>query len=439
MQPASSAVKYSPQQLAELLSQSRFYGAKGVGIADVQVLHAAPLLSGEQACQLVLIQVTQEPDATGQVEESFYQLCLAGDGRIDADTPKDLLAEGDPAALRAVVKACAQQEAPAGLGEFTAVGDINIPADAEIKVIAGEQSNTSVIIRESDAQSGLMLKFFRKLEAGLNPDVELLSLIGDCPAVAGVRGYVEIAQPQIGGRATLAMLQELVPGAQDAWEVALDSAENDADPTAFAPAAEAMGAATAQVHHALADACSVDTVAKTVVVEGFKQRLAEAIRQAPILAEVEAEVLDFYGRLADELPDEIKVQRIHGDLHLGQILRSATGHWVLIDFEGEPARPLSERRLKDSALRDVAGMLRSFDYAAYAAGRIEPQQWVQACQAAFLKGYGLAESSLLVDAYVLDKALYEVGYEVNNRPTWVDIPLGAVKRIIGSDAFTDTQ
>lgn len=439
MQPAPSDMKYSPVQLAELLTQSRFYGAKGVGISDVQVLRTAPLLGGDKACQLVLVQVTQEPDATGQVEQSFYQLCLAGEGRTDADIPKDLLAEGDSAALAAVVAACAQHEAPGGLGEFTAVGDISIDAAADIRVIAGEQSNTSVIIRQPDSESGLMLKFFRKLEAGINPDVELLSLIGDCPAVAGVRGYVDIAEPRIGGHATLAMLQDLVPGAQDAWEVALHSAEHDHEHTAFAPAAEAMGVATAQVHQALAQACSVDTVPKAEVIAGFRERLAEAIRQAPILADVQAQALEFYTRLAEELPDEVAVQRIHGDLHLGQILKSSAGRWVLIDFEGEPARPLSERRRKDSALRDVAGMLRSFDYAGYAAGRPQPQDWVHASQAAFLRGYGLEGSSGLVDAYVLDKALYEVAYEVNNRPTWVHIPLGAVKRIISSDAFADTE
>lgn len=432
MQPASSAIKYSATQLAQLLSQSRFYGAKGVGIADVQVLCTAPLLSGDRGCALVILKVLPETSGDTPAEPSFYQLCLPTDSRPDADELQDLLAEGDPAALNAVLQAYRRQEAPGALGSFTATDELPIAADAEIKVMTGEQSNTSVIIRNPGSDTGLMLKFFRKLEAGLNPDVELLSYIGDCPAVAAVRGYVELEDPHFGGRATLAMLQDLVPGAHDAWEVALESARNDDDPATFADSAEAMGAATARVHQALGAAFGVDLEEKSVLLAGFRERLDAVIAQAPQLAKVRTKVLGFYKRLDAELPEHVQVQRIHGDLHLGQILRSGEDRWVLIDFEGEPARPLSERRKKDSALRDVAGMLRSFDYAAYVAKRPAPQPWVDRCHEAFLRGYGRVASSPLMDAYVLDKALYEVAYEINNRPTWVHIPLGAVERIIGS-------
>jgi maltokinase len=135
-------------------------------------------------------------------------------------------------------------------------------------------------------------------------------------------------------------------------------------------------------------------------------------------------------------------QRIHGDLHLGQCLRSPSGDWSLIDFEGEPSKPLAERRMPQPAVRDVAGMLRSFDYAAHSAAPPAPQ-WAAACRAAYCSGYAEVTGRdprtdpVLLRAYETDKAVYEVLYEARHRPDWLPVPMAAIRRLsAGADAIT---
>jgi predicted trehalose synthase len=139
------------------------------------------------------------------------------------------------------------------------------------------------------------------------------------------------------------------------------------------------------------------------------------------------------------------LQQVHGDYHLGQVLHTAARGWIVLDFEGEPLRPLSERLAPDLPLRDVAGMLRSFDYAARHAtlGTADPEAargaeaWARECREAFLDGYGAAtgrdprDDAVLLDALELDKALYEAVYETRNRPDWAVIPMAAVRRLLG--------
>jgi maltokinase len=173
------------------------------------------------------------------------------------------------------------------------------------------------------------------------------------------------------------------------------------------------------------------------------ERLDAASEIVPELAPFADGIRSAYDAVA-ALPRGVPVQRIHGDFHLGQVLRTDAG-WVLIDFEGEPARPLAERRALMSPLRDVAGMLRSFDYAArhllaeqpgnpgleYRAG-----EWAERNRDAFCAGYGRAvgrdprEDAVLLRAFELDKAVYEVVYEARNRPTWLPIPLGSIERLV---------
>ena len=212
--------------------------------------------------------------------------------------------------------------------------------------------------------------------------------------------------------------------------------------TDFADEARRLGEAVARVHADLAGALGTSTVPAGRIADGMRERLRVALEAAPELREHEREL----GRALDavaELPDVV-VQRVHGDLHLGQTLR-AIDRWVVIDFEGEPSAPLEERMRPDSPLRDVAGMLRSFDYASGHAlvgeepdrqRRFRAREWTERNTEAFCAGYAEAagadprQSAALLRAYLLDKALYEVVYEVRNRPAWVTIPLTAVQRLV---------
>jgi 1,4-alpha-glucan branching enzyme len=316
------------------------------------------------------------------------------------------------------------------------------------RVLTGEQSNTSVIV-DTDLADGhhlpLIVKVFRMLSPGENPDVVLQGALVDAgstrvPALVGAvtgRWPHPTSEGDVPASGHLAFVQEFLPGVEDAWRVALRAAHAGTD---FAEPARDLGRATAEVHGTLADVLGTtptdgDHVAG--ILAEMRLRFDAAVAAAPSLEElrepVEA-VLDAAGR-ATWPP----LQRIHGDYHLGQVLRSPDRGWVLLDFEGEPLRPLADRSLPDQWLRDVAGMLRSFDYvggtleqAGAAAGA---REWVTAAQQAFLDGYteraGEDPRALgpVLAAFELDKAVYEVVYEARNRPDWVGIPLAAVRRL----------
>ncbi len=311
-----------------------------------------------------------------------------------------------------------------------------------------EQSNTSIVVQRAGAGE-LVVKLFRVVHHGTNPDAELqgeLSAAG-IPFVPRFFGQV-LGEWTDGhgktGSGHLAVVQEFVTGAQDGWRIAVDAA---AEGRPFAVEAEELGRATAVMHDALADRLGSretsvgDAVAMVAV---WHSRLGTAVREAPVLTPRRAAIEALY----DEARDAPwpRLQRIHGDLHLGQILRSPDGRWVFIDFEGEPLRPMHERTRPEPALRDVAGMLRSFDYAAASGdlrrdpAAVEPSPaaaaWSAECREAFLSGYrAAARSDTLVHAELLtalelDKAVYEVSYEARNRPTWIRIPLIAIERRI---------
>jgi maltokinase len=203
--------------------------------------------------------------------------------------------------------------------------------------------------------------------------------------------------------------------------------------------------ATAQVHQDLAAAfgrSELDPEATRELAEQMYRRLDMAIAAVPQLAAYADKVGDAYSDLA-KLIEPVPVQRVHGDYHLGQVMRTQTG-WVVLDFEGEPASPLAHRRARSSPLRDVAGMLRSFDYAArhqllthpdaapYTSLAPKASDWVRRNGDAFCAGYAAAGgldpagNSVLLRAMLLDKAVYEVIYEARNRPTWVAIPLESI-------------
>ncbi|SDL87645.1 maltokinase [Corynebacterium mycetoides] len=357
------------------LSKERFYGAKSEPIDRVEVAASRP--AGDFTWQL--LDVTRG-GATPVTDRYQVLLSEAAD--------RDVLATD--------AGAQAYLEAVAGLGEVH--GDVG---GAHARPLGAEQSNTSLVVDDA-----WVLKAFRKLEVGTNPDVELLTAIADCPHVAGVRGHVTR------DGATVAMQQQLIRGGEDGFDLAV--ADDLGDPAE-------LGRAIRVVHEALAGAFGTEQVSGRQLREGLNSHLDELVGQAPQLAEREGAIRALYEAIDDGPHD---IHRIHGDLHLGQTLKS--DRWYLIDFEGEPARPLAQRLAPDHPLRDVAGMIRSFGYARAVGGY--DAGWEHAGVDKLLAGYGVKRDEVLA-AYIVDKAAYEVAYEANNRPEWVDIPLDAIRRL----------
>ncbi len=310
------------------------------------------------------------------------------------------------------------------------------------KVSGGEQSNTSVLL--PGARPPAILKVFRAVTVGPNPDVAV-------PIALSRAGWEGVPRPLAwlagrwpgtggGGAAVghLGVLSELVQGAQDGFELACDHAR---DGRGFADLAEDLGRTTARMHRALRDALPGDESASAEggvaqVVTTLRERARDAVDRVPELAERAEGIERAYDHL-EGLSSVPPLQRVHGDYHLGQVLRSAEGHWYVLDFEGEPQASAQEKTRPDLALRDLAGMLRSLDYAAAVGGARDPG-WVADARRGLIEGYqhgneGTSDDlnlDVLLPALELDKALYEVVYESGNRPDWVHIPLGGVDRLL---------
>lgn len=319
----------------------------------------------------------------------------------------------------------------------------------EGRVLVGEQSNTSVICRMRAVGGGpaepLIVKIFRTLQDGDNPDVVVQSALSDAGSAEvplaigdlhGAWGSPVEGGPEQHGH--LAFAQEFIPGVDDAWRVALVAAATGTD---FTARAHDLGATTARIHATLARSLGTEAAsgqAREALVASMRQRYAAAVTAVPDLAQHEARIIAVLDSVLDV--DWPPVQRIHGDFHLGQVLDVPERGWVALDFEGEPLRPLAERVRPDLTARDVAGMLRSFDYAAGSVHLsdelIDASRWAVACRRAFLEGYASVAGPaghadhVLTRALELDKALYEVVYEARNRPTWLPIPLTAVHRLL---------
>jgi len=303
-----------------------------------------------------------------------------------------------------------------------------------------EQSNTSVVLGER-----LILKLYRLLEPGDNPDLEIGAFLADAgftdtPALAGSLAYA----PGDRAPAAAAMLQAFVPSRGDTWAAMLDALARD--PQSGVALAAQVGHLTARLHAALASRPDVP---------GFPSRAASVAETASWCASAEQQLAQAVGSLSGEPHDRLvalapavrerfadtfgsasgaaQVSRIHGDYHLGQVLVRVDGGLTVIDFEGEPARPLADRREPSSPLRDVAGMLRSLDYAARTAAP-DPDAWLPSARSAFLDAYGRVTPSdaPLLDAFELEKGCYEVRYEAANRPAWLWLPLAAVERLARS-------
>ncbi len=346
---------------------------------------------------------------------------------------------------------------------FSTAPDAAIPAGLPPRPSGVEQSNSSVVYGEA-----FILKVFRRVSAGTNPDLEVSLALArtGCPRVPAPAAWFE-ALGLHDEPATLGVMQRFLPNATEGWALALravdeadgadrtdaahdaahDAGRGDGTGAAtgyadFTGVARELGTATAEVHGALARALPHEALSPPQVgllATAMADRLAVAARAVPELAAYAPALRGAFTDLAElaESGATFDAQRIHGDLHLGQVLRTAGGGWVLIDFEGEPARPLSERRRPQLAVQDVAGMLRSFDYAARHRDPAAPRAaaWAERQRAAFCEGYARSagrdprDAPVPLRAYETDKAVYEVLYEARHRPAWLPIPMAAVRRL----------
>ena len=320
---------------------------------------------------------------------------------------------------------------PAALAAFVAATQPAF-ADHPVAVWPGEQSNTTLTLGDTD-----LYKLFRRVEPGPNLEAEVLVALGG-GSVPELRGRLVGAWPE-GATTDLGIVVERMADVTDGWELATASCAAGED---FTDRARALGEALRDVHERLADAFGTQVRAGDEVAEAMGVRLDAAVADAPDLAPY----ADGLRRAFDVLRGrDLVVQRVHGDFHLGQTLAgpsTSSGNptgpgnptgWTIIDFEGEPAKTAAERREFDSPWRDVAGMLRSFDYVRSA--HPDPDSntatmWADRAREAFLIGYcGTTTADIVLPGYLIDKAVYEVLYELRNRPGWVGIPMRAIRSL----------
>jgi predicted trehalose synthase len=439
------------QALIEYVTRQRWYGAKSRTVMHARVLDSVVLRTAEPQFALALVELGYETGAH-EIYQLFYAL---RDGELEPD------GLDEPQLARELVSAMRSGltlQAIEGIVEFRPVeGFAGLGRELhEARPVGVEQSNTSIVFDDE-----LILKAFRRLEAGINPELEILRFLTEhgFSNIAPLGGWYQYSGGPLG--ATLGVLQEFVRGGVDGWELALE--EIGSAPDAFLGRLRRLGAVTGTMHATLAsdetdpafapETSSVEALGLlTATVDEEIERMFVDLpeddeRLAPILGR--GEDVREQLRLLTHLGSAGKSIRTHGDYHLGQTLWAA-GDWVILDFEGEPARSLTERRRRRSPLRDVAGMLRSFAYAAIAAGLRGtgvPDGWEERAREQFLAGYfetvdpsllpsGQAAIERLLAVYELEKAVYELRYELDHRPDWVGIPVAGILRLIDETAAT---
>ncbi|GGW82773.1 maltokinase [Streptomyces caelestis] len=312
----------------------------------------------------------------------------------------------------------------AGPLRFDCDPDQPVPGGLVPRLLDAEQSNSSLVYGDE-----YILKVFRRIQPGVNPDLEVPGALArqGCHRVPAPVAWFQTKHPF---KATLGVLQPYLRDASDGWTLALHALAAGDD---FTAQARALGAATAEVHLALASAFPVGEPGENGrTATAMTERLAAAAHCVPALQPYVPGLRTAFAALTtcDAGPP---AQRIHGDLHLGQVLRAGRD-WFVIDFEGEPSRPLSERRSAHSPVRDIAGMLRSFDYAARQRRPWRPE-WARRCREAYCAGYAAGagwdprKKHGLLRAYETDRAVYEVLYEARHRPDWLPVPMAAIERL----------
>ncbi|MGV9771853.1 maltokinase N-terminal cap-like domain-containing protein [Streptosporangium sp. NPDC003464] len=429
------------QLLTGWITHQRWFAGKGRPIDELGIDSDVELAPG---LRHLIISVHQAGT------HDRYQLLLGTDGHTSGRYSHARIGEGyydaayDPDLTGTLLTGMADGH-DLGPLRFRHLEGVEIDTSLRSLVLGAEQSNTSLVYGET-----YICKLFRRLIPGVNPELEIVTALARHGAHHIAQPYGWIETDLDGEPTTLAMTQEFLATANDGWALALASVRDlyaSFDPSAcdaggdFSSEAYRLGVATAEVHRELAAAFPTDVMESQDVkqmVEDHRRRLAGAIAEVPQLAAYAPVAQEAYQRVADVVA-EIPVQRVHGDYHLGQVMRTTTD-WVVLDFEGEPGQPLAERRALSSPLRDVAGMLRSFDYAARHlladhpdADELRPRaiEWAELNRSSFLAGYSAgggrlqAEDAVLLRALELVKAVYEVTYEARNRPAWLPIPMAA--------------
>ncbi|TDC77059.1 aminoglycoside phosphotransferase [Actinomadura sp. 7K507] len=475
--------------LAGWLPRQRWFGGKDGPIDELTIGTATELRTGDPGLHHLILDVRQNGttdryqvllgvrrDLPGRLESCLIGRLAGGHGI--AGHVYD--AAHDPE-LTGPLLAYMANETQIGPLRFRRAPGTGVRTDLESTPIGAEQSNTSLIFGDA-----YICKLFRRLSPGLNPDLEVnlaLSRQG-CAHIPAVHGWIELepgADAAWDGTGdepvTLALLSEFLRSATDGWQLALTSVRDwfaqpalpmtgpttgpvpaftarDAGAVGgdFAAEAGRLGAATAQVHRDLAAAFGVTRAPAAALRESvfaMNEHLDQVSAAVPEIRPHVRAIRAVFDEVAAEART-LPVQRVHGDYHLGQVLRTDSG-WVLLDFEGEPARTPAERRAPAHPLRDVAGMLRSFEYAARfllvrdgdlppdAAETLEmrARAWAERNREAFCAGYAAAGGpdpaahAALVRAFEFDKAVYEIRYEARNRPSWLPVPLRSLARLAG--------
>ncbi|KQZ66420.1 maltokinase N-terminal cap-like domain-containing protein [Nocardioides sp. Root151] len=455
--------------LTAFVESARWFGGKGRAFTVTSTRRTGVLPASDDSPKVAidLVEVTYDDG-----DRELYQVPLSfrseADGRLDHaligtwtdddfgdsfvyDAVHDRDAMGQW--LSAFAEAGSDASSRRDLLVFHRLPGHDLDLTAHSTLFSGEQSNSSVAFGED-----CLMKVFRKVTPGVNPDIQIHHVLTEAGSenVAALYGWLDTVDEASDSIIQLAMLQQFLRTASDGWELAQASVRNlyaEADLHAdevggdFASESERLGAALAETHQVLAEAFPTEQFAAadvTALGRGMHDRLTDAIEIVPGLADhapALRAMFDRFGSLGS-----LTVQRMHGDLHLGQTLRTVKG-WKIVDFEGEPAKPLADRLLPDSVWRDVAGMLRSFDYAAAVVERAfrgsddtgnaqrayRGEEWTQRNRDAFVTAYAgrdlTDDERLVLAAYEADKAVYECVYEARNRPTWLDIPLAGIARL----------
>ncbi|MFP2956624.1 phosphotransferase [Myxococcus sp. 1LA] len=433
-------------KLPDYLKHQRWFSGKAWPIKHVTVLDHATIESGGCAFSLAVVEVVYE---LGSPERYLLPVQPSTDGVRDA-LESDECMRG----LFDLIRTGGQVASAAGRvqGEWIAgqEGLLALPSPLDVRRLQVEQSNTSVVLGEQ-----VILKIIRKLEAGVNPEHEVGRFLATKTSFRATPVLLGALQLDGLAGATLAVAHRFVPDATDGWKYTLDRLRQErAVGERFLSEMHDLGMRVGELHRAFASASDEDPAfAPEPLLQEDLQRwsasivgelgvtLADASRQTPDLENRREVLIEHAKRLAQVEPSGQKI-RIHGDLHLGQVLR-AKDQWLIFDFEGEPARSFTARREKYSALRDVAGMIRSFDYAE-ATVALEggtPHERIGVIRDAFVEGYRQVTRGapflpsddttfdIMLRAFELEKLLYEVRYELQNRPDWVRIPVQALLRM----------
>ena len=440
--------------LREWLPRQRWFAGKGRPVTGFSLVAATELLPADGRLGLFHLLVRAHQPLTLGAEPhpgDCYQLLIGvrealpprlapalighvDQGPLTGRTVYDALYDSRPAEV--LLEALRTQARIGGLRFEREPGE-EIRTGLVPRLVTAEQSNSSVVYGDT-----FILKLLRRVVPGVNPDLELpLALAREgCPRVPAPTAWL---RAELAGESyVLGVLQPFLQGATDGWELALRELAKGED---FGAEARALGRATAEVHTALARALPTVTLGHTqlqLLADGMIERLDVAAQAVPALRPYAPALHTAFTALADLAAEgrTWTAQRIHGDLHLGQCLRSPAGQWWLIDFEGEPSKPLAERRMPQPPVRDVAGMLRSFDYAAHSAGP-PAEGWAETCRSAYCSGYAEVSGHdprtdpVLLRACETDKAIYEVVYEARHRPDWLPVPMTAIERYAASDLY----